>query len=264
MIRQLLVGLLCVLALGMSVQGAVFEENWDSGTIDAGTWLQVDPGDDIIVRDLGGGDYALALLGMLDGATGHGWDTGIYTQATHPRGGGGIYVQYKTWWGVNPHTALHGGWHHSQSGVVYGNDMFNSPEATIGYFTTSLTYYESGDGFQASGTAVVDPDFNTAFSAADSKENAVVVRITLGDAIGAKFEYSTDDGATWNLGRDTLGTGTSSNPDNYVGFGPGYGANGFQDGTAYIDDIVVDIIPEPMTMALLGLGGLALIRRRKA
>ena len=81
---------------------------------------------------------------------------------------------------------------------------------------------------------------------------------------GGKWQWSMDGGSSWTLGRDTLGTGTSNNASNWLGFSNGYCAAGFQYNTAYIDDIVVDIIPEPMTLSLLGLGGLALIRRRKA
>jgi hypothetical protein len=55
-----------------------------------------------------------------------------------------------------------------------------------------------------------------------------------------------------------------------IGIGPNVAVGGSIDGTTfgpvegYLPAITIHQVPEPMTMSLLGLGGLALIRRRRA
>lgn len=226
-----------------SVFAAVlFTENWDTsgGVIDPnnGPWAAI--GDDILLEDLGGGDYALALRGSQDGGT-PGWSQDqIYSTATYDRGSQ-LSVKWTVWIkpGINVQVSIHGGWHHTNVGPVYGNDLANSPEATFGYVVNDLRAYESGDGFQATGSAVPMPSFTSALTDTSDKSNALQCRVVLGNTSGARWEWSSNGGATWTVERDTIDSGTSSQVSNWIGFGPFAG----QAGTTLIDDIVVEELP---------------------
>jgi len=244
----LLVCAMMVCAMVVNVNAAVsFSEDWNSGVFGA-AWTAI--GDDVLLEDLGGGDYALALRGYQDnnGTPTWGQDQ-IYSTASYSRADN-VTVQYKVWVkpSINAQVGMHGGWHNNSAGPVY-----SSPEATFGYVMTDIRAQENGDGLQGGPSMAA---FTAALGLTNDKSNALTVRLTLDATQGAKWEWSSD-GILFNTERDTLGTGNSNNLLNYVGFGPFHG----QAGTTLIDDIAVT--PEPATMTLLGLGALGLLRRRR-
>ena len=227
-----------------------FTENWDSGSINASLWTVTDTdGTDIILEDLGGGDYALALKGTQDGGNPH-WGDHIYSVAGYNRADN-VVLEFRVWIkpSINVQLGIHGGGHNSTAGPQY-----STPEATYGYVVSDIRCQEAGDGLQGGPSTA---SFTTDLTLTNDKSNALIARLTLGATQGAKWEYSKDGGSNWILERDTLGSGTSSTATNYIGFGP-FDA---QAGTTLIDDITV--IPEPATLALLALGSLALLRRRR-
>ena len=119
--------------------------------------------------------------------------------------------------------------------------MYNNVEATVdyGYSPFKATEASNLNGIQS---GPVMTQLNADWGGANTKNGALLVKITLDDVRGAKWEHSKDGGATWIVDRNTLGIvgGTSPNLtgstlNNYVGFGAMYG----QAGTTLIDDIVV-------------------------
>lgn len=241
----MLVCFMAMLAMVTNVNAALFSEDWNAGVISA-AWTAI--GDDILLEDLGGGDYALALRGSGEGGTPTWGQDQIFSSANFSRADN-VTVEYLVWTkpAINAQVGIHGGWHKSTAGPVY------NAEASIDYVVSSLEAYEDGDGLQA---GLFLPAFTTAMTQTNDKSNALTVRITLDATQGAKWEWSSD-GVLFTTGRDTLGSGTSSNLLNHVGFGPFHG----QAGTTLIDDIKVT--PEPATMTLLGLGAVGLLRRRR-
>jgi hypothetical protein len=256
--KKLMFGLLAAGFMVTSASAALLSEDWNSGSINSAVWKQQGNLTAINLEDLGGGDYALALRGSQD--TGFipnpasSWNDNIYSQASFPRGSS-ISVQYKVWYkpGVNVQCAIGGGWHYNNTASQY-----NNIEAAVDYIFSDFRATEASNlnGIQ-SGPSMTS--FNADWGAANGKASALLAKITLDDVKGALWEHSKDNGATWIVDRNTLGTGASVTLNNFIGFG-GYPG---QAGTTLIDDIVVSIIPEPATLSLLGAGIVALFRSRK-
>lgn len=259
--------LLCVcVCSAMAYSVPLFTENWDGtgGVINAGTWTVSEVADlgNIVLRDQeGDNDYALAIVGQRgSGNPVPHWGDWIYSVATINRVEN-LAITYKVWQGVSEgwpnypdQYSFHGGWHNTNSTV------YSSMEAAVGYVWSAITAAGGENGAHGLTDAHYLSGMQAAIDASVSKATATTVRITLGGTSGALWEYSTDNGANWNLGFDSRNVvGASTNVANYIGFG----AFDQQWGTAMIDDISVEVIPEPCTLALLGIGGVAALIRRK-
>ena len=72
--------------------------------------------------------------------------------------------------------------------------------------------------------------------------------------------YKTADQAAWTLGLDDAPT--PGNWDNVVGFVTIEAQGNNNDGLMHFDNVI--LVPEPATLSVIGLGALALMRRRKA
>lgn len=85
------------------------------------------------------------------------------------------------------------------------------------------------------------------------------VVITTDDGLSTDYQFYVDN----ILAETTLNVGTAASIRSYdnVVLGSGFTNGGVE---AYFDDVVVDyVVPEPSSLALAGLGGLALLRRRR-
>ena len=101
-----------------------FTEDWNLGVIDPGKWWVQDLGavNVELVDPLGNGDYALALVGQLDGHPAPQWGDMIYSVSSFARTEG-MAITFKTWEGNgNVQYSSHGGFHSSPNGVspVFG------------------------------------------------------------------------------------------------------------------------------------------------
>lgn len=238
-----------------------FTENWNSGVVDPKKWIvnagQAALGSKCRLEQIGPGDWAIFTEGPRE-ITDH--TTYFYANRVFRRGGN-LRCTFKTWidpskknnWVKgDPASAQIGGpWHSSQSFqpltdaemtvlVARGlNELeiktivqpFANPEAMIRYWNTPY-FAQDGDAWPTGGDAL-SSQFIEAFEASTSKENAVTIRVWLGDQIGAKMEWSKDGGKTWIEEVDTRQGRGGQHGRVYLGFATF--------GTAvFIDDIVVE------------------------
>ena len=103
-----------------------------------------------------------------------------------------------------------------------------------------------GDGMQTIdvGDATVWHKFNVDIAAGGV--NGYLVSVSVDDGVATVLDVGTDNGNTDYPGLNTIAMG--------------YGSTG---GFAAADIDYINAVPEPMTLTLLGLGGLGLIRRRR-
>ena len=275
--------LVCALATNAVAQLTLFSEDWNSGAINPADWNVNGPTANVFGVELPAnsapGDMALAMRGTQDPdfpGTASTWTDSIMSVLDFDRNQQ-VTVEFKAWHkqGSNVQVGVHGGFHHlnvAGSQQIFGNDLGNTPEATFGHFVNDIRAYESGDGFQAIGTAVSFAGATLSLTGANTKNGASTFKVTLDPTAGAKWEIDVPaanananmicggPGPCSIVGRDTLGSGTSNNALNNVGFGVG-GAG--LAGTVYIDDVIVSAIPEPSSLLLLVGGALALVGVRR-
>ena len=255
----------------------LFEENWDSGTIDPADWT---------VRNDGAG-AATTVINAVDGVAGDNalmitgnttWGQTISSVATHSRAGSGlgIFVEFTTWveGGLGaPSQGLNGPFHQ-----VNHPDPNPDPAAAIGPFSIELGADGNWFGMKWSENAMhnagptlsgetgaVTPTWQSRFGHSHDKSDAVRVRFTLGATQGGMIEWfntdfdeETEEVVGWvlegdfregALGIGTQGQGTAKNV--LLGFEcfgiNGSGAVDTTTGTVvrngvFIDDIVIGTI----------------------
>jgi hypothetical protein len=236
-----------------------FTENWGSGVIDTEKWIvnvgQADLGSKCQLEQIGPDDWAIFTEGPGE-VTDH--TTYFYARQTFRRGAN-LRCTFKTWvdsskkenWvkGDPANAQIGGPWHASQSfeamtdadatvtvarGIIPGKTVvhpFNNPEAMVRFWGTPY-FAQDGDAWPTGGDAL-SSDFIKTFEASSSKANALTIRVWLGDEIGAKLEWSGDDGRTWKEEIDTRQGKGGRHGRVYLGFATF--------GTAvFVDDIVVE------------------------
>ena len=251
----------------------LFQEDWDSGAINPSDWTVEGVGGPF-VYDLGvtgqssSGDYGLFVADPFT------YVTGIRSTASFSRADQ-LSCTFKLfrdnvsfgWAGVG------GPW--SGVGTLPAGALptLRQIEAGVNRHNpnNNQTYYREGvqAAFAGDGAALSSA-FNTAFDNATTKANAVIVRVTLGETTGSKMEWSTD-GATWTTEINTigqtagqdLGGGNSVSASDPAWLVFASAGDGVSNARGIVDDIVVEGIPEPATLTLLGLGGLLAYRRRR-
>ena len=194
--------------VSVSHADTLFEENWDSGTIDPLVWVLSQAAEDnnaIVVLDAangdpeGTGDKALMYNGL------GGWAETIASAATYNRntGGDGLVIEYTTW--------VEGGRGAPAQGF---NGPFHNPNATIGpgtiefgtewnwpshQWSENSTFYGKCRGnpdhegwlLWHSGDANINPNtWQSRFGHSHGKElDALRVRYTLGATQGGRIEW---------------------------------------------------------------------------
>lgn len=170
------------------------------------------------------------------------------------------------------HTGTVTGWSNSGSGTMHAVDLGSSDWAIMFYQNNVITQ-SVGIGANDSGTSYeVTFDYGTGvYSQLSQKTEAVdglLVEVLRAD--NSVLASNTFTPGAWGAGNYNLDAGlTGTLP--YVGDGTGVvrlriGPDGPLNSGNFegeIDNISVDSVPEPTTTALLGLGGLALILRRR-
>ncbi len=152
---------------------------------------------------------------------------------------------------------------YSGSGLIgldlgIGKDLDGQDSAAVAYFRSDSVAFGTPEKALAAAYRVNDVQYPVPIGYAGTTGtlsltyNSALDRLTLGDGV-----HSTDLGGLvkgqWNADRV------------WVSFGGRGSGLTLASGSAWLDNLVVtgDIIPEPATLSLLGLCGLAIIRRRR-
>jgi hypothetical protein len=266
---SLLLAALCVLIFVSSSSAVVLlEEDWNTSSLDPAKWHK--DGTSTFVYDLGAvgagstGDYAYFLRDAS-----FSYASGIRSQMQFNRSQE-LVCSFKLMkeTGDLRYTGVLGPWVNTDT-LSGSLPTLEQIEAGISRSNGSgaIKYVEGTD--QWSAAPALSSAFYNAFNAATHKNLALDVKVTLGTATGAKFEWSSD-GVNFTTEYDTIGMSAGTNYAGgnlvsssdpiwvYFGAGDGYPYS------AIVDDIVVEGIPEPATLALLGMGSILMYRRRKS
>ena len=134
----------------------------------------------------------------------------------------------------------------TQSAGIGANDLSSSYEVTFDYGTAD---YAGGQATGAGDGLLVE---------VLRGDNTVLASNTFSPGAWGAGNHNLDGGLTGTLAYVGDGTGVVR-----LRIGPDAGTFGQGRFASEIDNISVDVVPEPTTTALLGLGGLALILRRR-
>ncbi len=221
-------GLLMIFLLTAGTHGAIMmEEDWNSGSVDTTQWERIGPSSHSSVVDVGGGDYALKLTD-----SGASYMYGLRSWAYYERGDN-MRCTFRLWRGSETLD-----WNVICGPFVNTNIMegtypaLGQVEAGLMRYTpydppaNGIRWGEGVESFLNTGPQVENA-FTSAWAAAQSKANAVWVRVWLGNQTGARCEWSTDgtnfhtlkllDGALI----DTIGRPAGSDANGmYSGFHP--------------------------------------------
>lgn len=211
--------------------GAQFDENWDGG-IDPSKWTLVG---DVQLTDLGGGDMAISTWSGRDEVAD--WANYFYSVDPFPRQDE-WQCKFKAWWSGadNSGAAINGPWHWDDISPPWqsGEAIFSGWYGNVG---EADDMYASDRGW-LSGPALT-PEWREAWSKADSKADALTIRLILGYEYGAKFEWTTGvEEICWIPELDSRRDPTASdNEELWLKFGSWRGE-------VFIDDIIV-FVPTP-------------------
>jgi len=240
--------LVCFVFVPSWAQTVLLEENWDSGTIDGAKWTTSNPAGTVVqLEDLGGGDFAIYT--QVDDELQQ-RQANFYSVDTFSRGND-IYCEFLAWGDTNNsfrgwfnqkfplRAQVAGPWRQNNNAAQH---YFKNVEAC---FTHWILGTRNWSGFGGDGYMRLDEggQFNTGnpadikyvvhFINATEKSKAVLHRVYLDDAQGARFQWSPDGGTTWNLINDSRGlAGGTQTSGLHVGFGTNSTA-------VFIDDIRV-------------------------
>ncbi len=228
----------------------IFEDHFDSAsyvnnaTIDTGVWnwsgytesehghpnfLDVDETD-------GDGNYSIGL----HGSTTSFFSTWIRSIQSFTRGDN-LRVTFRHWGDSTDTRHVHAYPNYASIAGPWHADGVGMPEGGLSFYGDSPTHSQqfAENGLWNSGNWM-SVAFTTAYDAATSRANSMLIRVWLGDVKGSAVEWSTDEGATWTMEYDSrkqdtaYGQTTGSASTVRLGFA---GCNGRTE----IDDIIVEI-----------------------
>jgi hypothetical protein len=177
--------------------------------------------------------------------------TGAGTGAGITYAGNGIYIAH----GGGGATGTQGGDEKLNSGFIYGTTHLAF--TNIPYSTYDVYIYQLNDASGRQQTTTLTPAVGPAISFFGSSPNPEAVGQVDNNALTA-YVY---------LQATSTTPGVFTDPANFVRFvgitGSSFTIDVSAPGNGYINGFqIVQIVPEPASLSLLGLGGLALLRRR--
>ena len=236
----------------------IFEEHFDVGTLDTEKWAWTGSGGGFLFDTppgSGSEDYALVL-------TGSAFDGGFFSAESFDRGKN-IRCTFRLWkddqpWSFN---SVCGPWY-KQNTLSGDFPIYEHIEAGIGRQEGSETpagvrwCENTSDWASYVASPMLESAFETAWGAATTKANSLMVRVWLGDETGTAAEWSQNDGATWaplrlSLGNpiDTrgqpAGATISSSATVWLFFGGVFGQS-------WVDDVVVEIDSDQLPVNYAG------------
>ena len=229
-------GLLLTLAWTSSIQSqtTVLFEDWNDNTINPAIWDAFASSPNVAELELiDNGDYAFYTLNPELETSHNAW---LYSDDSFTRGDN-LRCTFLAWgdpskngWqGGFPNVAsINGPWRQSNTGIAPGNQ-----EACISLWRNAPLLFSQNEW---NAGHALSSAYNSAWLAATSKDNAILHRVTLGDTLGAAFDWSIDGGQTWHLERDTRETSGGNQSEVYLGFATSGAA-------VFVDDILVETGP---------------------
>ena len=207
-------------------------EDWSSGGFDEKWTLYNDPGNGEAAVEMSDGDFAAYTVGP-DPYDGTEYSYYYYSANTYPRGNS-LRCSFLVWrdptkptWAGPINFGVFGPFHnHQNQAAIYG-----SLEAGLQGGSLPLDFNATGMFNQ--GTPL-SPAFFTAFNSSTSRTNGVYARVTLGDTMGGRFEWSSD-GSNYLPEVDSREISGATTTNVYLGFGTHAGA-------VFIDNILLERI----------------------